>query len=202
MHITNNSKCVEYAQFNCFMLHFELFLNRIYYSLHNINFFISHYVFGKPIVALFAWPLYCIPFVKKHLEKKGLDFKSWMKISNDSADNMLGSFYTSRFMSFILMSPFLLLAEILIFLIGESFRVLLFDNLLLFFVVIGIATYLICDRFVWKDDRYQKYFLVFEKEEVKKKVVWGLGTFLYLILCPVLLFLLLRYLDMKLGYWK
>lgn len=190
MHISNNKIAYITHQFNCIMLHLELLLNRIYYSLHNINFFISHYVFGKPIVALFAWPLYCIPFARKHLKKKGMTFESWMKISNDTADYISGSYNIHFFMSHVLYSPFLFTAAILQILIGESFHALFFNNLLLFLIIISTVNYLICHRFVWKNDRYKKFFRDFKKEGVKKKVIWGLGTFLYCILYPVLLIFL------------
>lgn len=182
------------------LLHLELFLNRIYYSLYNINFFIGHYVFGKPIILLFAWPLYCIPFVRKRLAKFGLTFESWTKISEDTSDRIMSYKYTRRFMAFVLFSPFLLLAEILMILIGNSFRTLLFENLLLFLIIVTVVTYLINDRFVWKNDRYFiKYLPVFEKETMKKKVLWGVGTFLYCISSLVLMFLLLYYAEIKFG---
>ena len=178
------------------LLQVELFLNKVYYSLYNINFFIGHYVFGKPIVALFARPLYCIPFVRKHLEKKGLTFDSWTKISQDTSDRILSDKYTIRFMSFVLLSPFLLLAETLMILIGNSFRTLLFENLLLFLIILVVVTYLINYRFVWKNDLYfTKYLPILEKEPMKKKVLWGIGTFLYCILSLVLMFLLLYYAE-------
>ena len=182
------------------VLQLELFLNRIYYSLYNINFFIGHYVIGKPIIFLFARPLYCIPFVRKRLAKFGLTFESWTKISEDTSDRILSDKYTIRFMAFVLFSPFLLLAETLMILIGNSFRTLLFENFLLFLIIVVVVTYLINYRFVWKNNRYFiKYLPILEKETMKKKVLWGVGTFLYCISALVLMFLLLYYADINLG---
>jgi hypothetical protein len=103
-------------------------------------------------------------------------------------------------MAFVLFSPFLLLAETLMILIGNSFRTLLFENLLLFLIILVVVTYLINYRFVWKNNRYFiKYLPILKKEPMKKKVLWGVGTFLYCISALVLMFLLLYYADINLG---
>lgn len=177
-------------------------MNRLYYSLFSIVYFINHYFLGKAIEVFLCRPLYLIPFIKKHLDKNNLTYKEWIKKSDNVIDQSMSYYFISFFMAYIVTSPLFLIVILLQILIGDSVRKLWAENLLIVIIIIIGFSYLFCYYFVWRGDRYQKYFLIFNHEGVKKRVIWSLFTLLYSILYAIFFLLLFKYAEMRLGYWR
>lgn len=185
------------------MLRLEIFLNRVNYSLYNILYYINLYLIDKPLKVLIFRPLYAIPFIRKRLKKNGFTtLESCINYSNDYVNKSMGVYYHSMMMAYVITSPWFLLAVVLEILIGDSFRTLWFDHLLAFVIFVFGFSLLISERFLWKNNRDEKYFSILKKEDVRKRIKWTLGTFLYCVLYAVVFILLLIYAETRLGHWK
>lgn len=177
-------------------------MNRLYYSLYSIVYFVNHYLLGKTIEVFLCRPLYYIPFIKKHLDKNGLTYEEWVKNSDSVVDQSMSYYFIYFFMAYIVTSPLFLIIVFLQILLGDSVRKLWGENLLLFIIIIIGLSYSFCHYFVWRGNRYLKYFSMFNQEGVKKRVVWSLFTILYSILYAVIFLYLFKYAEMRLGYWR
>lgn len=182
----------------------ETLFNRIYFSIYSLLFFTNRFVLGKVFEILVYRPLYLIPWVRRRLEKFGLDYKSWINVSDSYLDNPqygLLNWLLGFIFSYIITSPFFLAVVILELLFGQGFRDFIVQNLGIIVFVIMASSFYLYNRFVLKDDRYLQYYEKFKKEGKKSVIVWSLSVLVYGCVFAIVFFYSFRFAEMKLGYW-
>lgn len=182
----------------------ETLFNRIYFSIYSLLFVTNRFVLGKVFEILVYRPLYLIPWVRRRLEKFGLDYKSWINVSDSYLDNPqygLLNWLLGFIFAYIITSPFFLSVVILELLFGQGFRDFIVQNLGIIVFVIMASSFYLYNRFVLKDDRYLQYYKQFKKEGKKSVIVWSLSVLVYGCVFAIVLFYSFRYAEMKLGYW-
>lgn len=186
------------------MKRIEMIFNRIYFSIYSLLYFTNRIMIGKVIETVIVRPLYSIPWIRRRLDKNGMDFETWINVSDSQLDNPrygLLNWLVGFIFAYIVTSPFLLFIVILQILIGHSFRDFVAQNLGIIAFVVIASTFFLSNQFVWKDDRYLQYYKIFEKEGKKSVIAWSLSVLVYGCVFAIVFFYLFRYAEMKLGYW-
>jgi DNA integrity scanning protein DisA with diadenylate cyclase activity len=112
-----------------------------------------------------------IPFVKKRHKKMGIvDFQK--EIDNVFSNKNFGLSMT--FAGGILLSILFVLILSIFGFIRKLFQI---EWLLVHFIIFGVLSAIICYFFVFKNDKYIKYFDIFEKWDKKKKSKYRSLTF-------------------------
>lgn len=182
---------------------FSYFWNRIYYSLYCILCFISH-SWGNVLKMILCRPLYSIPFVRRRLAMYGFTYETWIEYVLNFWENPksgMQMFFLNGAITYIVLLLILLFINILYCIFGIEIRILLFDNLELCFIILGVLSISFCQNIIWKKDSYLNYFSHFEKESRKKKTVWCIGTILLTVLLTIITFLTFWYAEVKNGLW-
>lgn len=183
---------------------FILFWNRLYYSQYKIFYCLTHNLLGFLLKYCFFRPLYSIPVVKRRIDSLYSDYNTWIKSVNNIYENPQSGmlmFFTNAAITYVIILLFLLTANILYIIYGVGVRFFLFEHLKLFFVfIIGLAI-LFCQIVIWKKDSYLRYFAIFEKEGLKKKVLWCVGTVLLTVFLTIITALTFWHAEVKNGLW-
>ena len=170
------------------MKKFVEFWNRIYYSLYSFHYFVGHFIVGKMAEVLLLRPIYAIPLVKRRLTNFGITWEGMLKTCNDFVENRKDS----RLMGIVNVSITYVLygIEFYVFVVlwlifGDHLLSIIFDNLKLFCIISGGLCILFCQFTIWKNNQYLKYFRKFDKESLKKRIVWCIGTQLFCVALAV-----------------
>lgn len=149
------------------MIKIEFYLNVIhfcYYRAHYKMHLLANKVNPFKLIAE-------IPFVKKRHKKMGIvDFQK--EIDNVFSNKNFGLSMT--FAGGILLSILFVLILSIFGFIRKLFQI---EWLLVHFIIFGVLSAIICYFFVFKNDKYIKYFDIFEKWDKKKKSKYRSLTF-------------------------
>lgn len=183
---------------------FMLFWNRLYFSLYEILYFI-HYLLGCIIRFFFCRPLYSIPIVKRRIDSLYSNYNTWIKSVSGIYENPQSGilmYYTNAAITYVIILIFLLLANVLYVIYGIGVRMFFFEHLKLIFVFIIVFAILFCEIIIWRNDYYLRCFSIFEKESLRKKIIWCIATVFITGVLTVLEFLIFRYAEIKNGFWR
>ena len=184
---------------------FMYFWNRLYFSLYNILYFLTHHLLGGILRLCFYRPLYCIPFVKRRIDNLYSDYNTWIKSVNDIYENPQSGmlmFFTNAAMSYVILLLFLLSANVLYLVYGVGIRMFFFEHLKILMVFIIGLVLLFCKIVIWRNDTYLRYFSIFEKEGLKNKIVWCFVTLFFVAMLTLFTILTFRYAEIQNGFWQ
>lgn len=169
--------------------------------MYLINIFIDKYIMS-PIILFVARPFFWLPFIKRRMKKQGMSCESNIRTINKIFRNPQRGylmFYTNIAVSSIPFSILGIITYIVIIIYGVKVRMLVYDYLKIY-IFIMTAFVIMFGQFVfWRDDRYMKYFKIFEKEDNESKIVWCLLTCIAWILLQVTVVLLIWWTEIELG---
>ena len=178
-----------------------MFLNRLLYSLYNLIYYSGLLIYAA-VELLMQRPLYCLPFWKKRLkEKYGINtFKEYKDsarcILYKSIDHPASGFtlyYLAGLALLLLALPIYLVINIWMICYGPNAYEIVGRHLILVVGLGIVPSWIIGDIVYWKKNRYLSYFATFEKEDIKTKIAWTIGTTLALCLLIITYFMLMWY---------
>lgn len=184
---------------------FVSFWNRVYFSLYCILYFFTHYFLGMILKYLFYRPMSTLPIFKRRLTKHRLTTQTWIEQVDYFYENPRSGFlmfFTNAAITYVIYLLFFLFINIIYVVYGTSIRVLIFEHLELFVSIILGFSVSFCHIVIWKNNRYLSFFSFYKKESRIKRVIWSIGTFLFLIILTTIVFLTFRYAEIRNGFWE
>ncbi|MBP3228585.1 MAG: hypothetical protein J6M53_07400 [Bacteroidaceae bacterium] len=162
----------------------DVFLNRLLYAYMEPMTYMVLLV-AMIVAALLMLPLYCLPFWRDLLKKKGVNsYRDWIRITLDSFKRMNNPgdpFLIYRFSIILFYLPINLLVNIWALAAGRAACYLIVKNLPFYVVLVAILSCVLDEFVFYRKKRYLNYFAIFEKESRSKKTIWSVGA--YLVLC-------------------